>query len=163
MIGLDARLDNGVATKEMHNRTDKHRHSLPHLLAVVWLSVITVWLGVGIGLVHCRHSGATEIMQMSQMAMPGGDCCKTAAMDDCCEHLATAPCMDVKILKLPVSIYASSLSFDFTQIPVTACLLPTVIELKTDVFSVCRNADLVARVWHGPPRVWLSIIRVLQI
>lgn len=79
----------------------------------------------------------------------------------CCKPMA--PCMDVKVVKLSPSMRASILSFNFSQLPVLAFVCPTVIDLKALVVCARHEVGALIRVWHGPPRVWLSIIRVLQI
>ena len=106
-------------------------------------------------MLRCEHSGDVELVQlkeMAQMTAQDGGCCKTSS-----------PCMHLKIAKLsPVTQVAGSL-FCFS-VPILA--LP--VERQTVAPITCTLTSRLAalgseEVWHGPPRLWLSIIRVLQI
>lgn len=128
---------------------------LSNIIVCVWLSMLVVWLGGGIGMLRCEHSGDVEFVQlkeMAQMTAQDGGCCKTSS-----------PCMHLKIAKLsPVTQVAGSL-FCFS-VPILA--LP--VERQNVAPITCTLTSRLAalgseEVWHGPPRLWLSIIRVLQI
>ena len=160
-----------------------------HIILGVWLSMLVIWLGGGIGLLCCEHSGEVEIVQMAMgnnrcgmgsskhgnmsskdgsQAMQDGSHTMhngSQAAQDCCKKKPSTkpmPCMHLKVLKLqPATVASHAISL---MAPVTALAaqhfsirLPRPIVLRT---PACTS---MAKVLHGPPRLWLSIIRVLII
>ena len=128
---------------------------LSNIIVCVWLSMLVVWLGGGIGMLRCEHSGEVEVVQVkeiTQMAAHGDGCCKTAS-----------PCMHLKIARLSPATQAVAHFFCF-DIPVLALPLEQLAVVRPLPSATINRAAIGSgEVWHGPPRLWLSVIRVLQI
>lgn len=125
---------------------------LSTIFTSLFLSLAILWIGSGVSLVHCSHSGQTQIMQMGMMDSGDNGCCQP-----------TKPCMSVTVVKLSPSVSAVSTSFDFHQLPVIVGDWLTTVDLRPLLSPTFLVPETVDSVWHGPPRVWLSLIRVLQI
>ena len=112
------------------------------------LSLLIVWIGSGIVLVHCSHSGRTEIVNV------------TDADDGCCAPVSD--CMTSVVLTLsPVNkVVADIPAFHALPLHVAPFLLPLCPKTAPAVDSA---AKCVPCLWFGSPRSYLSFIRILRI
>lgn len=95
---------------------------IARLFAVIVLSLIVVWISGGVALLHCAHTGATEIMDvyngmkpeccMSESGCNNGMCCSfhSSNQPDC---VSVPPCMDIEVVKLSPTTRAGISHFDF--------------------------------------------------
>lgn len=141
---------------------------LSHIIVCVWLSVLIVCTGGGIGMLRCAHGGGVEIVQLSAAASScqhGNRCCHGKADKGGSKAKGrAASCMHMNVVQLSPMTQAAAHAWQ-CSVPVV-CLLPqTVAVPHAPVACLSRLAAIGgSEVWHGPPpRMWLAIIRVLQI
>lgn len=120
-----------------------------NIITTVLLSLMVVYMGVGVALVHCSHTGKET--SMAVLEQPGK-----------CHEPMTGKCMKVQVHKLSAQQVASSHAFNFHAFQP---LLFTVILPHFSVVSpfVSGSAEYGAYVCHIPPRSYLSFIRILII
>ncbi len=133
-----------------------------NILSALLLSLMVVYLSVGITVIHCLRYDKVMVG-----AMP--DCCVKRCMDhECCQGHAKGAqvkkhCMDVRLVKL--SPMLSIQQVDFDAAPVFAGILPGAWSLLPRP-AVCNVQK--ARCWnlnipHSPPREYLSLLNTLII
>ena len=143
-----------------------------NIFSSIFLSILIVWIGGGIALLHCAHTGMTELMAFNQES--SGECCmEDPACENkpCCEShegqsFSCKPmpgCIDVEVLKLSPTTRSSVSSFDFTQVPVLVPLCNFVDNVEPMAAAVGRVAWIARNVWHEPPRGYLALLRVLRL
>lgn len=124
---------------------------LMHILLSVTLSVMIIFMGNGLTIVHCKHSGSTKIMCMSDM-------CKKQCKP-------TSRCMQYSVLKYSPMALAQSVSLDHTlPIAIPAWLTQPSFEFVN--LSLFTSSDLLGDIGihkHGPPRDYLKLICILLI
>ena len=120
----------------------------------LWLSVLLVWTGAGIALMHCCHSGHTGAVQVQQVQAGAGH-------SRCC--CAKAPCMTVRVLKLSPSVPPVTVTRPLLPVTFLPALFHTAPPACVPVLHGLPVQKPRGRAWHGPPRSWLAFIRVLVI
>lgn len=139
------------------------------LLTTLLLSLTIVWMGAGITLLHCAHTGAVEVATAAE----DDGCAPDAHQEKPCHpmsHMAKAgdcsrmpSCMSVEVLRLSPSTVSQSVRYIFGQ---TAVCLPPLVPVFADLLPADAgdSRTVVAESpWHSPPRHYLTLIRVLQI
>lgn len=141
------------------------------------MAALVVWLGSGISILQCLHTGALSMAMLADV--PGDETCQAQTMGmaetpDCCKKDSQKPtttkpqasnggCMRVLTLKLSPTPPASTLAMDLQPLPSVVCLLP--IQLA-ELPKICVKQYFTGRshyAWHSPPRDYLHLIRVLLI
>lgn len=121
-----------------------------NILISVMLSLMVVYLGVGIVVMRCCHTGTMVVVKADS-------CCG----DDC--HHAKKACMSLEVKKLPPTVYAQH---DPVPQPLQlfTLLRPSFSHERVLLGSWTRNAGrwVYGHRW-SPPRHYLSLIRVLII
>lgn len=142
---------------------------LSHIIIGAWLSILIVWTGVGVGMLRCEHSGGVQ-MAVAYDACKGGESCgsgtaaahsRAAAHGKCCRPMKG--CMHLSVLKLQPSVPGVAQTFSFMALPSAVALPPLPAVLPQCAVSVRRIFRCAVPARHGPPRLWLAIIRVLLI
>lgn len=112
------------------------------------LSFLIVWMGSGIVLVHCSHSGRTEIVNVSDVD------------DGCCTPVSD--CMTSVVLTLSPVIKVVADIPDFHALPLGVA--PFLLSLFQETVPAVDSAvKFVPHLWFGSPRSYLSFLRVLII
>lgn len=124
------------------------------LFFAVLLAMIFLFIGSGINIMRCAHSGTVKLMTafgMSSIGVEDKDCCMTS-------H-----CITVTHIELSPTTAAQQETTDFHIIQPLLAVLPCFVAewlrptvCKTVVQSVCA-------IWKSPPRAYLNFIRVLII
>ncbi len=121
---------------------------IAHIIVASLLSFMIVWMGVGVAVVHCMHTG--RVMAVSEMSAPTH-----------CDGPMKMPahCMQLQVHKLSAQ-QAPSFSFDFHAFQPLVAVLPKALSLG---FASVRRAlpEVLPYVWHSPPRAYLSLLRIL--
>ena len=120
-----------------------------HILMSVLLSMTVLLMGPGFNVVRCKHSGdvrAVTCMDKSNMGCS-----------------PTSDCMSVEHVQLSPSNAAHSIDYDFNAVQPLLAIIPTIVA----EWLFCIQNKLIVRIFNlvrgGPPREYLSFIRVLHI
>ena len=120
-----------------------------HILMSVLLSMTVLLMGTGFNVVHCMHSGsvwAVTCMDKSNMGCS-----------------PTSDCMSVEHVQLSPSNAAHSIDYHFNAVQPLLAIIPTIVA----EWLFCIQNKLIVRIFNlvrgGPPREYLSFIRVLRI
>ena len=113
------------------------------------LSLMIVWMGVGVAVVHCAHSGRYMFTEQTSHSSH-------------CETPMKEKCMKVEVHKLSTQAQAHSVVVDLQPVFSFVAVLP---ENQRVVPQFLEPAFLSPRIyaWHSPPRDYLSFIRILQL
>lgn len=110
-------------------------------------------MGVGVTMVHCEHRGMMSMWQMLQM--------EDEQSDNSCE-IPAKNCMTLLVSKLSPTSQAQSISYDFHAFQPLLFVNDCGQLLPKPVFHLVTRQ--IAEVFpHGPPRDYLSFIRILII
>lgn len=144
---------------------------LSHIIVCVWLSVLLVCMGGGIGMLRCAHGGGVEIVQLQAAVSScrhGGHCCGGEAKghtgDGCKAKGRAASCMHLDVVQLSPVTQAAAHTWQ-CSVPVV-CLPPQTVAVPRVPIACLAHLAAIggSEVWHGPPpRRWLAIISVLLI
>ena len=116
------------------------------------LSILIVYMSVGITMVHCRHHGEMMFAEMAELTPTDNDGC----------HKATSNCMTKTVLKLSPSSAADSTYFDFQAMQTVSALIDDMLGIPFEITNV-TNPHIARVMPHGPPADYLHFIRVLRL
>lgn len=125
-----------------------------HYLFPLLLSVLLVWMGTGVIVMQCMHSGR------SMMVLP----LSQQQSDNDCRGDAKTHCMKVQVLKLATMNQTSQQSLHI--LPQVMTLLPMLLVSMMMLYLWCCRHDQQhpdAYRWHSPPRRYLQRLTVLII
>lgn len=120
-----------------------------HILMSVLLSMTVLLMGPGFKVVRCMHSG--EVRAVTCLDKSNMGCSPTS------------DCMSVEHVQLSPSNAAHSIVYDFNAVQPLIAIIPSVVAewlFSIQIKPIARIFDLVR---GGPPRDYLSFIRVLRI
>lgn len=116
------------------------------------LSLMIVYMGVGVAMVYCLHDGeAMSAAHVEQVVHDKKDC-----------HEPMSSCMKVMVSKLSPTSMAQALHFDFHAFQPIMFVNDCSQLVPKPVFHLV-NQQLVEINPNGPPRAWLNKISVLII
>ena len=120
-----------------------------HILMSVLLSMTVLLMGPGFNIVRCMHSGSVRAVTCLDKSNMG------------CSP--TSDCMSVEHVQLSPSNAAHSIDYDFNAVQPLLAIIPTIVA----EWLFCIQNKLIVRIFNlvrgGPPREYLSFIRVLRI
>ena len=126
-----------------------------HIFVSLLLLVTILFIGNGINIIRCAHSGAVEVVTAI------GGSLTHHSEDNCCS--IKSKCMTVTHLELSPTVTNQQVDTDFHVIQPLLAILPDfslagllTVEWKPVVQSVYR-------LWKSPPRDYLNFICVLLI
>lgn len=124
---------------------------LMHILLSISLSIMVIFMGSGLTIVHCNHTGKTTIVNFSHSCKKK---CNT-----------TSKCMSVTTVKCSTMAQASILTLEHPQpIPILPWLSQPTFEFINP--TLASSSDEPVGYWylqHKPPRDYLNMICVLLI
>lgn len=136
------------------------------ILTVVLLSAVIVLLGAGISFVHCCHTKATEMVQISDLGMhekDSHDNCKQHSKNHDCTDISSSSCMKITVVKLEPTLSAEH---QMPQLTAPCFLLSPFISIPA-IHSLPLQAMWALRHTgdspHSPPRDYLRLIKILLI
>ena len=125
---------------------------LCHISLSVLLSVMLLFIGSGVNVMHCSHTGTVKVMTVLNSGGMGDMSCGM-----------NADCMSVEHVELSPTNMAQSISYDFHAFQPLLALLPSLVAewpVLTENKAVVQFVDVV---WKSPPRDYLNFIQVLLI
>ena len=124
------------------------------LFFVVLLSMIILFIGSGINIMRCAHSGTVKVMTAIGTNTIGDE------DQECC---MTSHCMTVTHVELSPTTAAHQVVTDFHVIQPLLAVLPNFVAEWLHP-EVCKTVVQRTRaVWKSPPRAYLNFIQVLLI
>lgn len=123
------------------------RHSANIVISVL-MSVLLVWMGSGILMIHCCHTEKSTIVSLNE-----------ACKDKCAP---ISDCMKAKVVTLSPVYKAFTNSFVFQAPAFTLAIfnLPQLSEFNLNLNSLIER---ITPRWFEHPRAYLSFIRILRI
>lgn len=125
-----------------------------HILLSVLLSMTILFIGSGINIMRCAHTGTVKVMTaigVNRMDMGNMNCSMTSS------------CMTTTHVELSPTVAAQQVNTDFHVLqPILAVLPDLVLEWQ---YSTAFKAIVqpIRMVWKSPPREYLAFIRILLI
>jgi hypothetical protein len=126
-----------------------------HILLSVLLSVTILFMGSGITITRCSHTGTVRVMTAvidSGMGDMDGMGCSMSS-----------PCMSVTHMKLSPTDAAQTVTFDFQALQPVLAVLPCLVAEWLQPTPAKATVRPVFAVWKSPPRAYLNLIRILLI
>ena len=123
-----------------------------HIMLSVLLSMTILYIGSGVTITRCAHTGTLKVMTVFNSGAMGDMSCNM-----------NAPCMTVEHVELSPTNMAQTVSYDFHVFQPLLALLPSLV---AEWFVVTENkteVQFAPEVWKSPPRDYLNLIQVLLI
>lgn len=115
------------------------------------MSFIIVWMGTGVVLMKCEHTG--------KLALP-----IAMQQNDDCLVMQHEGCMSIIVSKLTPTNQVQSASFDFKPIQLLLLsLFVTVSSLLPLPIVAEERKKILSYKWHSPPRQYLNKLTILLI
>ena len=123
-----------------------------HICLSVLLSMALLFIGSGITVTRCAHTGTLKVMTVfNSGGMDGMNCNMNAS------------CMTTEHFELSPTNMAQTVTYDFHVMQPLLAILPSLVAewlVPTEIKAVVQ---FVPQVWKSPPRDYLNFIRVLLI
>ena len=123
-----------------------------HILLSVLLSVTILFIGSGVTITRCAHTGTLKVMTVFNSGAMGDMSCSM-----------NAPCMTMEHVELSPTNMAQTVTYDFHVFQPLLAVLPSLV---AEWFVVTENkaeVQFASEVWKSPPRDYLNFIQVLLI
>jgi hypothetical protein len=122
-----------------------------HISLSILLSMILLFIGSGVNVIHCLHTGNVKVMTVLDSGMDGMDC-------------GTHPkCMTIEHVELSPTSTAQTVTYDFHVFQPILFILPSLVEEWMKSIESKVSVQLISKVWKSPPRDYLNFIQVLLI
>ena len=126
-----------------------------HIFISVLLSVNVLFIGSGINIMRCAHTGTVRVM--------------TAIGDNVMNNMGdmectlTSSCMSMTHVELSPTVIVQQVTTDFHVLQPILAVLPCLVA-EWQHPTVCRSfVQPIHVVWKSPPRDYLNFIRILLI
>ena len=120
-------------------------------ILLLLLSVIILFVGRGVDIVHCVHDGTVKMLT----------CLQGEAAHDDEEHLPPCGCLSVGHVEVsPTKVQPT---VDFQAVPPLLAVLPALVVVLQPVLKKEHEFAAVYTVYQRPPRSYLRLIRILLI
>ena len=120
-------------------------------MVLLQLSLIILFVGRGVDIVHCVHDGTVKMLT----------CLQGEAAHDDEEHLPPCGCLSVGHVEVsPAKVQPT---VDFQTVPPLLAMLPALVPVLQPVLTEQRSLATVYVVHQHPPRSYLRLIRILLI
>ena len=123
-----------------------------HIMLSVLLSMTILFIGSGVTITRCAHTGTLKVMTVFNSGAMGDMSCNM-----------NAPCMTVEHVELSPTNMAQTVSYDFHVFQPLLAVLPSLV---AEWFVMTENkaeVQFAPEVWKSPPRDYLNLIHVLLI
>ena len=123
-----------------------------HILLSVLLSMTILFIGSGVTITRCAHTGTLKVMTVFNSGAMGDMSCSM-----------NAPCMTMEHVELSPTNLAHTVTYDFHVFQPLLAVLPSLV---AEWFVVTENkaeVQFAPEVWKSPPRDYLNFIQVLLI
>ena len=123
-----------------------------HILLSVLLSMTILFIGSGVTITRCAHTGTLKVMTVFNSGAMGDMSCSM-----------NAPSMTMEHEELSPTNMAQTVTYDFHVFQPLLAVLPSLV---AEWFVVTENkaeVQFAPEVWKSPPRDYLNFIQVLLI
>ena len=123
-----------------------------HICLSLLLSMTLLFIGSGITITRCAHTGTLKVMTVFNSNSMGNMSCDM-----------NASCMTTEHFELSPTNMAQTVTYDFHVVQSLLAVLPSLVAewlVPTEHKAV---SQFVPQVWKSPPRDYLNFIRVLLI
>ena len=123
-----------------------------HIILSILLSMTILFIGSGVTITRCAHTGTIKVMTMLSSGAMDGMSCKM-----------NADCMSVEHVELSPTNMAQTVSYDFHVFQSLLAILPSLVAEWMVTTENKAEVHFCQEVWKSPPRDYLNLIRVLLI
>ena len=123
-----------------------------HICLSLLLSITLLFIGSGITITRCAHTGTLKVMTVFNSNSMGNMSCDM-----------NASCMTTEHFELSPTNMVQTVTYDFHVMQPLLAVLPSLVAewlVPTERKAV---SQFVTQVWKSPPRDYLNFIRVLLI
>ena len=123
-----------------------------HIGLSVLLSILLLFIGSGVNIIHCTHTGAVKIMTLLSSEEMHDEHC---SMNSCC--------MTLEHVELSPTDMAHVVTHDFHVVQPLLAILPCLISEWLQSTTHKTDYRYVHVAWKYPPRDYLNFIQVFLI
>ena len=123
-----------------------------HILLSVLLSMTILFIGSGVTIMRCAHSGTLKVMTVFNSGVMDGMNCGM-----------NADCMSMEHVELSPMNMAQSVTYDFHVLQPLLAVLPSLVAEWQVMTENKAEVQFTPEVWESPPRDYLNFIQVLLI
>lgn len=123
-----------------------------HILLSMLLSVTLLFIGSGVTITRCAHTGTLKVITVFNSGGMDGMSCNM-----------NADCMSVEHVELSPTNMAQTVNYDFHVFQPLLSILPNLVAEWQVTTENKADVQFVPEVWKSPPRDYLNIIQVLLI
>lgn len=123
-----------------------------HIGISLLLSILLLFIGSGVNILHCTHTGAVRIMTLLGSEEMHDEHCNTRSC-----------CMTMEHVELSPTDMAHAVTYDFYVVQPVLAILPCLVSewLQPTIHMTDYRYARVA--WKYPPRDYLNFIQILLI
>lgn len=125
-----------------------------HILLSVLLSMTILFIGSGINIMRCAHTGTVKVMTAigsNRMDMGNMNCSMTSS------------CMTMTHVVLSPTVTVQQVNTDFHVVQPILAVLPDLVAEWQHSTALKAIVQPIHVVWKSPPRDYLNFIRILLI
>jgi hypothetical protein len=123
-----------------------------HIMLSLVLSMTILFIGNGVNLLRCAHTGTLKVMTVfNSVGMDGMSC------------NMNADCMSLEHVELSPTNVAQTVSYDFHVFQPLLAVLPSLVAEWPVATENKAEVLFTPEVWKSPPRDYLNLIQVLLI
>ena len=123
-----------------------------HIMLSLVLSMTILFIGNGVNLLRCAHTGTLKVMTVfNSVGMDGMSC------------NMNADCMSLEHVELSPTNVAQTVSYDFHVFQPLLAVLPSLVAEWLVTTENKAEVLFTSEVWKSPPRDYLNFIQVLLI
>ena len=123
-----------------------------HICLSLLLSMTLLFIGSGITITRCAHTGTLKVMTVFNSNNVGDMSCDM-----------NASCMTTEYFELSPTNMAQTVTYDFHVMQPLLAVLPSLVAEWLVPAEHKAVSQFVPQVWKSPPRDYLNFIRVLLI
>ena len=123
-----------------------------HIGISLLLSILLLFIGSGVNILHCTHTGAVKIMTLLS---------SEEIHDEHCS--ARSCCMTMEHVELSPTDMAHAVSYDFHVVQPVLAILPCLISELLQPTTHKTDYRYAHVTWKYPPRDYLNFIQILLI
>ena len=123
-----------------------------HICLSLLLSITLLFIGSGITITRCAHTGTLKVMTVFNSNSMGNMSCDM-----------NASCMTTEHFELSPTNMAQTVTYNFHVMQPLLAVLPSLVAEWLAPTEYKAVSQFVPQVWKSPPRDYLNFIRVLLI
>jgi hypothetical protein len=123
-----------------------------HILLSMLLSMTILFIGSGVTITRCAHTGTIKVMTVFNNGGMDGMSCNM-----------NADCMSMEHVELSPTNMAQTVSYDFHVFQPLLAVLPSLVAEWLVTPENKAEVQFCQEVWKSPPRDYLNLISVLLI